>query len=237
MVRESPMENHTSAEGPLPLILEILQGSDPPQQLPVRIRNLSARGVILACDQVPGDFDPDGLGERDAIVHLPRGEIREIRGSLLWTRPQGEVEAGMVFGIELTNPNMRVRRALEEQLTAYPVDIKNLWDHWDAVHDDYEGFASDRPMEQPDQPEVPLPPKPAVMESEAAPDPEETRASDHTIYWVGLAAVAAGLAVYYLAPEFYRLFGAILAVYGSLAIVGKGVWSLVKKIPRSQVQT
>jgi len=126
MVRESPMENQKSAEGPLPLILEILQGSDPPQQLPVRIRNLSARGVILACDQVPGDFDPDGLGERDSIIHLPRGEIREIRGNLLWSRPQGEVEAGIVFGIELTNSNMKVRRALEEQLTAYPADIKNL---------------------------------------------------------------------------------------------------------------
>jgi hypothetical protein len=67
--------------------------------------------------------------------------------------------------------------------------------------------------------------------------PLSSPAADHTIYWVGLGAVLAGVGVYYLAPESYRLFGAILAVYGSLTIVGKGVWSLVKKAPPSQVQT
>ena len=237
MVTESPTANYNQAAGPLPLFLEIMQGNDPPRKFPVRIRSLSARGVILASDQAPGDLDLDGLVERDSIICLPAGEIREIQGSLLWTRAHGEADAGVVFGLELTNPTWKVRRALEEQLTAYSPDIKNLWDHWDAVHDEYEGFGSDRPVDQPDQPAVPLPPKPAGLETEAAQDPEDTTASDYTIYWVGAGAVAAGLAVYYLAPEFYRLFGAILAAYGTLAIVGKGVWSLVKKIPRSQVQT
>jgi hypothetical protein len=231
------MGNHNKAEMPLPLILEILQGSDPPQQFPVRIRSLSARGVTLASDQVPLELDLDSCLERDSIIYLPTGEIREIRGNLLWTRPLGELDSGVVFGIELKNPEMKVRRALEEQLLAWPQDIKNLWDHWDAVHDEYEGFGSGRPVNQKDQPATQLAPKPPASESD---DPQTLPAapvSDRTIYWVGLGAVLAGLAVYYLAPEFYRLLGAILAVYGSLTIVGKGVWSLVKKFPRSQVQT
>lgn len=237
MVMESPTGNHKHAEAPVPLLLEIQQGNDPPRQFPVRIRSLSARGVILASEQVPRDLDLEGAWERDSIIYLPTGEIREIRGSLLWTRSQGEVEPGVVFGIELASPNLKVRRALEEQLLAYPQDIKNLWDHWDAVHEEYEGFGSGRPVNQPEQPAASLPSRPLVVQSKAAQTPEDTPVSDHTIYWVGLGAVLAGLAVYSLAPEFYRLFGAILAIYGSVTIIGKGVWSLVKKIPRSQVQT
>lgn len=236
MVRENTTGNLEQAEMPLPLLLEILQGSDPPQQFPVRIRSLSARGVILASDQAPGDLELDGYTERDSIIHLPTGEIREIRGSLLWTRAQSEIDPGVIFGIQLNNPNLRVRRALEEQLLAYPQDLKNLWDHWDAVHDEYEAFGSGRPGNQKDQPVDPLPPRPPAAQSEAAPAPPASPASDSTIYWVGAGAVLAGGAVYFLAPDFYRLFGAILAIYGSLTIVGKGLWSLVKKFPRSQVQ-
>ncbi len=178
--------------------------------------------------------------DRDSIIHLPKGEIREIRGSLLWTRAHSEMAPGVVFGIELSHPNLKVRRALEEQLLDYPQDIKSLWDHWDAVQDDYEGFGAERPVGQVNQKDhaaAPLPPRPPMPEPEAAQIPEDTRGSDYTIYWVGLGAVVAGVAVYYLAPETYRLFGAILAIYGSLTIAGKGVWSLVKKTPRSQVQT
>jgi hypothetical protein len=237
MVTESPTANSQIADLPLPLILEILQGSGSSQQFPVRIRSLSARGVILASDQVPGELDLDGSGERDSIIHLPTGEIRQIRGSLLWIRSQGEIDPGVVFGIELSHPDLKVRRALEEQLLAYPQDIKNLWDHWDAVQDEYERFVSDRPVNQRGQPAVPVPPRPPAAEAAASQTPPLSPVTDHTIYWVGGGAVLAGVAVYYLAPEFYRLFGAILAIYGSLAIVGKGVWSLVKRIPRSQVQT
>ena len=234
---ESPSGNQKSGEMPLPLILEIPYGSEPAQQFQVRIRSLSARGVILASDQVPGGLDLNEYVERDSIIYLPMGEVREIRGRLLWTRPQGEINSGVIFGIELNNPNLKVRRALEEQLLAYPQDIKNLWDHWDAVHDEYEGFGSGRPVNQKDQPSVPMQPISSAPETKTTQTPPATRASDHTIYWVGVGAMLAGLAVYYLAPDFYRLFGAILAIYGSLAIVGKGVWSLLKKVPRSQVQT
>ncbi len=236
MVMETLTGDHVKTDTPLPLILEIHQGSDPPQQFPVRISSLSARGVILASDQVPGDLDLDGFLERDSIIHLPTGEIREIRGSLLWSRSLGESDPGVVFGIELSSPNPKVRRALEEQISVYPQDIKNLWDHWDAVHDEYDGFGSGRP-DHVDRPAVPVQPRSPAAETAAAQTAPTASMSDHTIYWVGLGAVVAGVAVYYLAPEFYRLFGAILAIYGSLTIVGKCVWSLVKKIPRSQVQT
>ncbi len=80
MVMETLTGDHVKTDTPLPLILEIHQGSDPPQQFPVRISSLSARGVILASDQVPGDLDLDGFLERDSVIHLPTGEMREIRG-------------------------------------------------------------------------------------------------------------------------------------------------------------
>ena len=235
MVMESPLGNQKSEEMPLPLILEIPQGSEPAQQFQARIRSLSARGAILASDQVPDDMDLVGVTGRDSIIHLPTGEIREIRGNLLWARPQEDIPPEVVFGLELSNPNLKVRRALEEQLAAYPQDIKNLWDHWDAVQDDYEGVGSSLPDSRQTQeasPVQPRPPAPEVSET-----PPSRPSSDHTIYWVGLGAVLAGGGGYYLAPESYRLFGAILAIYGSLTIVGKGVWSLMKKTPPSQVQT
>lgn len=235
MVMESPSGNQKSEEMPLPLILEIPQGSEPAQQFQVRIRSLSARGAILASDQVPDDLDLDGVTGRDSIIYLPSGEIREIRGNLLWARPHDDIPPEVVFGIELSNPNLKVRRALEEQLAACPQDIKNLWDHWDAVQDDYEGVGSGPPDSHQSQEAAPVQPRsPAPEVSES---PPSSSGSDYTIYWVGLGAVLAGVGVYYLAPETYRLFGAILAVYGSLTIVGKGVWSLVKKTPPSQVQT
>lgn len=236
MVTESPTSNQKRAEVPVPLIFEIVQGNKPSQQFPVRVRSLSARGVILASSQVPDDLILDGSNGRNAVIHLPRGEIREIRGSLLWARSHGGIEGEVVFGMELSNSNLKVRRALEEQLMAYPPDIKNLWDHWDAVHDGYEGFGSTQVVSQDDQKAVPLQPKVFSLEPMVSQTSQTLPASDHTIYWVGLGAVLAGVGVYFLAPEFYRLFGVILATYGSLTIAGKSVWSLMKKTPRSQVQ-
>ena len=235
MVMESPSGNQKSGEMPLPLILEIPQGSEPAQQFQVRIRSLSARGAILASDQVPDDMDLDGVTGRDSVIYLPTGEIREIRGNLLWARPHDDIPPEVVFGIELSNPNLKVRRALEEQLADCPQDIKNLWDHWDAVHDDYEGFGSAPPDSRQTHEAAPVQPRSPAPEISA--DPPSSPASDYTIYWVGVGAVLAGVGVYYLAPESYSLFGAILSIYGSLTIVGKGVWSLVKRNPPSQVQT
>lgn len=237
MITESQTSNQKSAEMPLPLILEIAQGNEPSQQFAVRIRSLSARGVILTSGQVPGGYNLKGVSGRDAIIHLPTGEIREIRGSLLWARSHGDIDGRMVFGIELSNSNLKVRRALEEQLLAYPHDIKNLWDHWDAVHDDYEGFGSGHAVSRDNQKEVPVQRKVSETEPKGSQTSQPISGSDQTIYWVGIGAVLAGLGVYFLAPESYRLFGSILAAYGSLSIAGKSVLSLMKKPSRSQVQT
>ena len=134
----------------------------------------------------------------------------------------------MVFGIELSSSNVKVRRALEEQLLDYPEDLKNLWDHWDAVHKEHELFSGSPRVHQ----EGPQGLRSeTTMERSKPVTPQEQRAApsyDNTTYLVGIGAVLAGLSIYFLAPESYRLFGVILAVYGSLTIAGKSVWSLLQ---------
>ncbi len=237
MVTASPARDQKGLEAPLPLRLEIFQGRDGSRQFPVRIRSLSARGVILAAGQVPDDLILETCAGSDAVIHLPAGEMPEVRGNLIWAKPRGADEPEVVFGLELSSSNLKVRRALEEQLLAYPQDLKNMWDHWDAVYDDHEVFS----VSEPAAPRGPRPvPNPEALSPRT---PKETRASqlppptarhDHAFYWVGFGGVLAGLMVYFLAPETYRMFGVILAAYGSLTIAGKSVWSLLKKSPRSQ---
>jgi hypothetical protein len=217
-----------------PLTLEILQGKGPSHQFPVRVRSLSARGVILTTGQAPRDLNLEGCASRDSVIHLPTGEIREIHGSLMWARPRGEDEPEVVFGLELSSSNLKVRRALEEQLLAYPQDLKNLWDHWDAMYEDHEVFGSGQRGSPKGAQAPPVEPSPKPRKRKAVPTQQPLPASDHTFYWVGFGAVLAGLSVYFLAPESYRLFGVILAIYGSLTIAGKSVWSLVHRTPRTQ---
>lgn len=234
MVTESPTSDQRRPEEPLPLTLEIFPGRGPSQRFPVRIRNLSARGVILTTGQVPGDLNLESCPSSDSVIHLPTGEMREVRGNLIWARPRGEDGSEVVFGLELSSSNLKVRRALEEQLLAYPEDLKNMWDHWDAVYEDYEVVGSGSPGSQ----RVPQPARaaPAVTPVAAkASQPQQGRpSSDHAYYWVGFGGVLAGLSIYFLAPEAYRLFGVILAAYGSLTIAGKSMWALVQNRPRSQ---
>jgi hypothetical protein len=232
MVTASPTSGQGRPEAAPPLALEIFQKRGASQHFQVRIQSLSARGVILTATEVPGDFQGEDCIGRDAIIHLPTGEVREIRGSLIRARPRDEAGSEVAFGLELASSNLKVRRALEEQLLAYPQDLKNMWDHWDAVHDDYEVFGAGPPVSPPGPkaPETILAPREA-----RAPQPREKFATpDHAFYWVGFGGVLAGLSIYFLAPETYRLFGVILAAYGSLTIAGKSVWSLMKKSPRSQ---
>jgi len=233
MVTASPTSEHRRPDAPLPLTLEIFQGGEPSQQFPVRIKSLSARGVILASGQAPRDLNWEQVANRDSVIHLPTGEVREIRGNLLWARPRDDEEPEMVFGLELSSSNLKVRRALEEQLRAYPQDLKNLWDHWDAVHEEHEAFGP--AQAGPDKKTQKSPVEPIFTpRNRAAGAPQPQPASDNTIYFVGVGAVAAGLAVHFLAPDSYRLFGVILAAYGSLTIVGKSMWSLMHRPPRSQ---
>jgi len=188
--------------------------------------------VILTATEVPGDFQGEDCIGRDAVIHLPTGEVRQVRGSLIRARPRGEEDSEVVFGVELASSNLKVRRALEEQLLAYPQDLKNMWDHWDAVHDDYEVFGAGPPVSPPG-PKAPEP-IPTPREPRASQPREKFTTPDNAFYWVGFGGVLAGLSIYFLAPETYRLFGVILAAYGSLTIAGKSVWSLMKKSPRSQ---
>jgi len=234
MVMESPTSNQRRPEVPLPLTLEIFQGRGASQQFPVRIRSLSARGVILTTGQAPGDLNLESCPSSDSIIHLPAGEIRKIRGNLIWARPRGEDGSEVVFGLELSSSNLKVRRALEEQLLAYPQDLKNLWDHWDAMQEDHEVFGSSQRGSPNGAKAPPVEPSPKPRARTAVPSQQPLPASDHTYYWVGFGAVLAGLSVYFLAPESYRLFGVILAIYGSLTIAGKSVWSLVHRTPRTQ---
>lgn len=232
MVTASPMSGQGRPEAAPPLTLEISQGRGASQQFQVRIRSLSARGVILTATEVPGDFQGEDCIGREATIHLPAGEVREVRGSLIRARPRDEAGSEAVFGLELASSNLKVRRALEEQLLAYPQDLKNMWDHWDAVHDGYEVLGAGPPVSTPG----PKAPEPLRAPGEPrAPQPREKAAApDSAFYWVGFGGVLAGLSIYFLAPETYRLFGVILAAYGSLTIAGKSVWSLMKKSPRSQ---
>jgi phage shock protein PspC (stress-responsive transcriptional regulator) len=231
MVTEHSTSGDRQPETSQSLTLEIFQGRGASQQFPVRIRSLSARGVILTAGQVPGDFNLENCASRDSVIHLP---TREVRGNLIWARPRGEDGSEMVFGLELSSSNLKVRRALEEQLLAYPQDLKNMWDHWDAVYDEYEHFGNHQPVSQ-KGPKVPrIEPAKTPPAAKAAESPPSLGASDSAFYWVGFGGVLAGLSVYFLAPETYRLFGVILAVYGTLTIAGKSVWSMMQKRPRSQ---
>jgi len=225
----SPPEEQKRPDTSLPLTLEIFLENGESRQFPVMVRSLSARGVILATYLAPEDLNLDGSAGRDSVIHLTTGEIPEIRGNLLWARPRDEDGPEVVFGLELSSSNLKVRRALEEQLLAYPQDLKNLWDHWDAVHEDHEVGRPEQPVPQVDPPVSQ--PEPAVIRSEAAaPQPQKlTPPSDHAIYWVGVGAVVGGLSIYFMGPESYRLFGVILAAYGSLTIAGKSMWSMFQK--------
>jgi hypothetical protein len=99
MVTAHPTSDTRRPEGLQPLTLEIIQGRGASQRFPVRIRNLSARGVILTAGQVPGDLNLESCASSDSVIHLPTGEIREIRGNLIWARPRGEDDDEVVFGL------------------------------------------------------------------------------------------------------------------------------------------
>jgi len=210
-------------EASLPLTLEILQGRGKSRRFPVEVASLSSRGAILRTPRGAGTLNLEGLDGWEGLIHLPSGEIKEIRGTVLWARPQGEEEEGLAFGVEFVRPDLKVRRALEDYLPGYPQDLKNLWDNWDALQEIGEP-GGPRPV----PPAMTAPgggPPPLAAPAGEPPSPAP-KASDPTFYWVGLGAVAAGGAWYYMAPEAYRLFGVILAVYGSLTIAGKSVWNM-----------
>ncbi len=157
MVTARAKSGQGGQDAALPLTLEIARGREASQQFPVRIRSLSARGVILAAAEVPSGLDLDSCSSGAAVIHVPNGEVREVPGNLIWARPRGGDGAEATFGLELASSNLKVRRALEEHLLAYPQDLKNMWDHWDAVYDDHEAFESEQVSAPPPE-KAPEPP-------------------------------------------------------------------------------
>jgi hypothetical protein len=105
--------------------------------LAVGVTELSATGVVLRAEDASGKLDGAGLEGREAIIRLPHtteAELDQIQGRVLWTKPQAGKAGEYAIGLELANPDLRVRKTLEDRLQVYPKDIKELWDQWDRVH-------------------------------------------------------------------------------------------------------
>jgi hypothetical protein len=113
-------------------------GQGPPFHLPAAIKSLSAGGVILEVHYPPEGLDLRELEGRGGVIHLPvagNGTEMAIPGTVLWTRPQASDDPNFLLGLELAEPTLEMRQALEEQLPIATKDIKELWDHWDRLQD------------------------------------------------------------------------------------------------------
>lgn len=113
-------------------------GGGPPFHLPANIKSLSAGGVILEVNYPPDGLNLRELQGRGGIINLPvagNGSGMAIRGKVQWTRPQGPDNPRFLVGLELEDPSLEMRQALEDQLTIATKDIKELWDHWDRLQE------------------------------------------------------------------------------------------------------
>jgi hypothetical protein len=135
--------NHSStyqAAGTTPPDFEIIAPTEGglPFHLPVAIKSLSAGGVILEVHYPPEGLDLREVEGRGGIIHLPvagNGTGMAIRGTVLWTRPQASDNPHFLLGLELEEPTVEMRQALEEHLPIATKDIKELWDHWDRLQE------------------------------------------------------------------------------------------------------
>lgn len=106
-------------------------------RVPVNVKSLSAGGVVLRADEASGKFDVMNLDGLEAVIHLPDPvdeDLREVRGKVLWSRSGKEGSREYLLGLELADPDLRVRKVLEDHLRVFPRDIKDLWDQWDLLH-------------------------------------------------------------------------------------------------------
>ena len=113
-------------------------GGGPPFHLPVSVKSLSAGGVILEVNYPPDGLDFRELQGRGGIINLPsdaNGKGISIQGKVQWARPQGGDDPRFQMGLELEDPSMEVRHALESQMSIVTKDIKELWDHWDRIQE------------------------------------------------------------------------------------------------------
>lgn len=113
-------------------------GGGPPFHLAVNVKSLSAGGVILEVNYPPDGLDLRELRGRGGIINLPgaaKGAGMAIQGKVQWARPQGADNPRFLVGLELEDPSLEVRQALEDQLHIVTKDIKELWDHWDRLQE------------------------------------------------------------------------------------------------------
>jgi hypothetical protein len=172
-------------------------GGAPPYHLPVKIKSLSAGGVIMEVHYPPGGLDLRELQGRGGIINLPaavNGAGMTIQGQVQWTRPQGSDNPYFLLGLELDAPSLEARQALEDQLAIASKDIKELWDQWDRLQEK-------------------KPPAPRPQSSQA-------------IYVVGMGVVLGGVALQMWGPENLTSFGFILVLYGCATLAVKSIWSL-----------
>lgn len=104
-----------------------------PLRLPVRIHSLSATGALL--ESLDGEAPPAllSLSGREAVITVTSesSPLKDIPGRISWTRP---ARSGFILGFELKEPELEVRRLLEDHMESFPRDLKELWDAWDEVH-------------------------------------------------------------------------------------------------------
>lgn len=113
-------------------------GGGPPFHLPVNVKSLSAGGVILEVFYPPDGLDLRELQGRGGIINLPvtaKGQAMTVQGKVQWTRPKSGDDLKFLLGLELVDPTLEVRQALEEHLNIASKDIKELWDNWDRLQE------------------------------------------------------------------------------------------------------
>jgi hypothetical protein len=221
-----------------PIVLEMASAPDgrTVSPLPVQLKSLSARGVILAARPVDASSLDQVWEGRQAKLHLPAdgtAGLSHIHTQVLWTRLSENGEGEVLVGLALEEPNLRTRQSLEAHLPQYPRDLKNLWDHWDQMQEERAAAATVAQASAPPVRPAPAAPRPPVesvlQQGQREGEANTTPASDMPIYLVGLGSVGAGVSLYFLGPDSYQMFGAILAVYGSLSIAGKSVWTMCRR--------
>ncbi len=129
----------TPAEAPGGIYLELTgqrrgQGN---HTLPVGVTGLSAGGVVLGVEDTGGKFDFLNLKNRKVVICLPERaeeDLARIHGRVIWSQPEENKPGKYLLGLALADPDLRVRKVLEDRLQEYPRDIKELWDQWDRVH-------------------------------------------------------------------------------------------------------
>jgi hypothetical protein len=111
------------------------QGQEKFFRLPVRVKDLTAEGVILEVVDLPPDLKVESLLDQLGIIHLaPDGFSKEtqFRTTVDWVRQGERGSSHYLLGLDLQEADFQFRRSLEN-LLARPKDISDLWTYWDQV--------------------------------------------------------------------------------------------------------